>query len=461
MIRSHLASATTRMAKAQANRVVGLNCTSSCALMNHSKNGAIRAPHLYNSGRNVSSTLRSVQPINKASPNRSLLTEMNQQMNNKKRYMSTVETNSGYKIFDLSAMSNLKLAFGAMLMLQATMGSTAEGKPMYDYRFIAKKDPDDIASFYGGEELMELFCVFPLMTSLMLRGAEFDDEGNVTAVGMPGTMHIQMVFSDEYDEDMEATSWFNKRERFKDTLFGITMWDMVINYGFTRLPDGRVEVYHQAEYFKGYAPPISLIMRLVFRVHARYMVWAAEHHINHYAFTAETEEQEHLEEESRKFALLRLLKEYFVDDVKAMAIGSNKETDSFLTKDEDEDEEEEEEEFDSVEVVKEENVMNIGKPNTEINISKRRTAILNRRTTVSSVVDFKKKIEDDIAFDKTVSLNQLEIPKAALESANGDAYQMATLSAMQKRQTRIVRRRTSNIMILPTGAVAEGAKKEA
>merc|ERR1719282_179007 len=114
----------------------------------------------------------------------------------------------------------------------------------------------------------------------MLRGAVFDDEGNVTAMGMPGTMHIKMVFSDEYDEDAERTSWFNKREQFKNTIFGITLWDMWINYGFTTLPDGRTEVYHQGESFKGYSPPLSLLMMLVFRIHARYMVWAAEHHIN-------------------------------------------------------------------------------------------------------------------------------------------------------------------------------------
>jgi len=230
----------------------------------------------------------------------SLLTKL--KMRQQKRNMSSVESSSGgtrYKIFDLSGMSNLKLALGAMLVVQATWGSTPAGQPMYDYRWIARKDPDDVASFYGGEELMELFCVIPMMTSLMLRGAEFDDEGNVTAPGMPGTMSIQMVFSDEYDDDAEVTSWFNKRERFKNTLFGFTLWDMVINYGFTRLPDGRTEVYHQAEYFKGYAPPLSLIMKLVFRLHARYVVWAAEHHINHYAFTAETEAQEKLEEESR------------------------------------------------------------------------------------------------------------------------------------------------------------------
>lgn len=263
-----------------------------------------------------------------------------------------------------------------------------------------------------------------------------------------------MVFSDEYDDDAEQTTWFNKRERFKNTLFGMTLWDMVINYGFTVLPDGRCEVYHQAEYFKGYAPPISILMRLVFRVHARYMVWAAEHHINHYAFTAKTEAQEELEEESRKFALLRLMKEYFVDDVKAMAIGSNKDTDSFLTKDEDEEFEEGEVEEITVEGVKD--TENNTESSTAI-LTRRatlpRAVILSRRTTVSSVVNLKQRIENDIAYDKTVSLDDLNIPENVIKGtqktgkAYGDAYQLATMTAMKKRMTRVVRRRTSNIMI--------------
>jgi len=145
----------------------------------------------------------------------------------------------------------------------------------------------------------------------------------------------------------------------------------------------------------------------------------------------------------RKFALLRLMKEYFVDDVKAMAVGSNKETDSFLTKDDDEEDELEEEMTEAVKETRED-VLNIGKP---------RVAILNRRSTISSVVNLKRRIEDDIAFDKTLSLDELKIPEGALArsqttgKAFGEAYQMATLSAMQKHKTRIVRRRSTSVRI--------------
>lgn len=277
MLLSYIASATTKVAKKQANRTMCFSRTMSSSLINNQgQNGAIRVCRQHYPRRFSSNSAFGMQSLQTAANRKlrgqSLLTEINQKMIKKKRYMSSVTTgsdNAYYRIFDLSPLSNLKLALGAILILQVTSGSTAESKPFYDYRFITKKDPDDVASFYGGEELMELFCVLPWMTHIMLRGAVFDDEGNVDAVGFPGRMKIQMVFSDEYDEEAEQTSWFNKRERFKDTLFGITMWDMVINYGFTRLPDGRFEVYHQAEYFKGYSPPISLVMRLVFRIHAR------------------------------------------------------------------------------------------------------------------------------------------------------------------------------------------------
>ena len=92
----------------------------------------------------------------------------------------------------------------------------------YDYRFITKKDPDDIAGFYGSEAFMDLFCVMPFMGTLMMRGGTFDDEGTVHTTGFPGTLLVSMVFSDEDDEDTGSTTWFNKRERFKDTCFGDT-----------------------------------------------------------------------------------------------------------------------------------------------------------------------------------------------------------------------------------------------
>ena len=49
------------------------------------------------------------------------------------------------------------------------------------------------------------------------------------------------------------------------------------------------------EYFHGNLPVVSQIMLTVFKVHARWVAWATEHHINHFAFTqdAETEVSSH------------------------------------------------------------------------------------------------------------------------------------------------------------------------
>merc|ERR1711988_57408 len=160
------------------------------------------------------------------------------------------------------------------------------------------KDPDDVGSFYGGENFMELFCIFPFVGELMMRGGEFDDEGTVHTMGIPGELQVSMVFSEEEDEDEPA--WFNKRERFHDIFLGNTMWDMVTNFGFHILPDGRTEVYHQGGYFRSSVPGLGLIMRTVFSIHARWVAFATRIHLNNTpAFVAETEEEEELEEFSR------------------------------------------------------------------------------------------------------------------------------------------------------------------
>ena len=113
------------------------------------------------------------------------------------------------------------------------------------------------------------------------------------------------VFSEESNgEDIE---WFNKRERFHNTLFGYTMWDMVQNFGFRTLEDGTLECYQTGEYFHGNLPIVSQVVMMVFKIHARWLAWSTEHHINHYAFTANTEEEEEWEELSRKKQIGRRL----------------------------------------------------------------------------------------------------------------------------------------------------------
>mmetsp|Transcript_6890 Transcript_6890/g.15609 ORF Transcript_6890/g.15609 Transcript_6890/m.15609 type:complete len:526 (+) Transcript_6890:107-1684(+) len=185
----------------------------------------------------------------------------------------------------------------------------------YDHRFIAEVDPDDLADFYGSENFMDLYCILPFMGTLMMRGSYFDDEGTVHSQGLPfGELLISMVFSDS-DEDGDGSEhgkWFNKRERFKNEYFGgsMTMWDMVTNFGFETLPDGRVMVYHHGEYFNGYLPPLSLIMSFVFRFHSKFVIKTTEHHIKYYAFRNDTDIDEKMEHESRDAMPIFWLKNY-------------------------------------------------------------------------------------------------------------------------------------------------------
>lgn len=178
---------------------------------------------------------------------------------------------------------------------------------------------------------MEIFCVMPFMGTLMMRGGKFDEEGTIHTTGFPaGDMQVSMVFSDEEDEETGQTKWFNKRERFKNVIMGYTCWDMVTNFGFERLPDGRVMVYHHGEYFHGSLVPFSLLVRLVFGIHARWVAWATEHHINHYAFTEEEGEEEEWEEESRVDMPLFLLKNYAWSDLTAGLFGRQIKKPSFM-----------------------------------------------------------------------------------------------------------------------------------
>jgi len=201
------------------------------------------------------------------------------------------------------------------LCAQSLYGS---GSDYFEYRFIVNKDADDLAGFYGGEEFMELYTIFPIVGALLMRGGEFDDNGVVHTYGLPGEMLVYMAFTDGENEETGDVEWFNKRERFKDVCFGQTMWDQVTNFGFHTLPDGRLECYHHGEYFVGNLPLLSLAMKVIFQVQGRWVAWATDHYLNHHAFTASNEEEEEIEELCRANHPLYLFKYHFWKDFKAM-----------------------------------------------------------------------------------------------------------------------------------------------
>mmetsp|Transcript_26325 Transcript_26325/g.40526 ORF Transcript_26325/g.40526 Transcript_26325/m.40526 type:complete len:187 (+) Transcript_26325:113-673(+) len=102
---------------------------------------------------------------------------------------------------------NFVLGIGSGLVLAGLHSATGSANDFYDYRFKSPKDADDLASFYGGEELMELYCVFPIVGQIMMRSATFDDTGGIKTQGFPGTMEVNMVFSDDVNEDTGETDW--------------------------------------------------------------------------------------------------------------------------------------------------------------------------------------------------------------------------------------------------------------
>lgn len=302
---------------------------------------------------------------------------------------------------------------GATGLLHAMYGQEDN---FYDHRFIVDVDPDDLADFYGSENFMDLYCILPIMGTLMMRGSYFDDEGTVHSQGLPfGELLVSMVFSDS-DEDgdgTEAGKWFNKRERFKNECFGgrYVMWDMVTNFGFETLPDGRVMVYHHGEYFNGYLPPLSLIMSFVFRFHSKVVIKTTEHHLKHYAFRNDTEIDEKMEHESRDAMPIFWLKNYNPLRVIAYLL-FDKELDmpNHLKKkraeqmaiykaenpDEDEDEEEEEEEDEEV---------------IAATLARKKTiadAVLSKKHTLPvQRPEIMRRITMDIAMDKAQSLATL------------------------------------------------------
>lgn len=102
---------------------------------------------------------------------------------------------------------NFVLGIGSGLLLAGLHSATGSANDFYDYRFKSPKDADDLASFYGGEELMELYCVFPIVGQIMMRSATFDDTGGIKTQGFPGTMEVNMVFSDDVNEETGETDW--------------------------------------------------------------------------------------------------------------------------------------------------------------------------------------------------------------------------------------------------------------
>jgi len=188
-------------------------------------------------------------------------------------------------IFTKARGAFLAGAFAAMPVMS--------GDDFFEHKFITDKNPDDVVDFYSTEDFLQILGVFPMAIHFVLAGVEWDTSRENTM-----SVHNAMEISFEITEKEEETpdgetvvAYFQKRERFKNFVpfTPFLMWDQVQCYGYNRREDGRLEIYHRGEFFHGPLP-----IRLLVQLHARYVIWATNKHINSPAFgNADLEVQEH------------------------------------------------------------------------------------------------------------------------------------------------------------------------
>ena len=110
----------------------------------------------------------------------------------------------------------------------------------------------------------------------------------------------------------DTTTGFNKKEIFRDTLFGVTLWDMTTNFGFQTLDDGKHICYQNGESYYG-----VFFMRGIFQLHSLYVSWACERHINSEAFANERlEQQAHTQTQNIPLHVLREFVSDLAQDVR-------------------------------------------------------------------------------------------------------------------------------------------------
>lgn len=168
----------------------------------------------------------------------------------------------------------------------------ADAPDFFKYSFKTTKDPDAIVDFYSTEDFLQVLGIFPFAISFILAGVEWDTKReNTNCVYNTMAISFDITEKEEEIDGKDVVTFFNKRERFINYVpfTNIVMWDQVQNYGYRRLDNGELEVTHTGEHFYGPWPA-----RLLITLHARYVIWATEKHINSPLFgTDDLEAQEH------------------------------------------------------------------------------------------------------------------------------------------------------------------------
>lgn len=184
---------------------------------------------------------------------------------------------------------------------QLMFGST--DVPFYTRTFIADLDTQDagvrdsLTEFFGGEGIMDIYCVFSWCKKLVMQTGYWDDDGMYHTLFGGNHLSAAIGFEEEGEDitgdgEIEATS-FTKIDYIRDELFGMLVLDIEQEFGFTTLDDGRIEVFIRGASFKGFFP-----LRFFFQILSFYHIWAMKTHINSDAFSnarleGQREEQPH------------------------------------------------------------------------------------------------------------------------------------------------------------------------
>jgi hypothetical protein len=183
----------------------------------------------------------------------------------------------------------------------------AAGDNFFEHTFVTDKNPDDIVDFYSTEDFLQILGVFPMAIHFVLSGVNWDTEKENTMT-VHNAMEISFSLEEqevETEDGQKVVAFFQKRERFKNfiPLTPFLMWDQVQCYGYNRREDGTCEVFHRGENFSGPLP-----IRLLVQLHARYVIWATQKHMNSPAFgCGDLELQEH----QRSNVPLHVLTDFF------------------------------------------------------------------------------------------------------------------------------------------------------
>lgn len=212
------------------------------------------------------------------------------------------------------------VAGGGVLGYQlATSGdSDALGDHVYEHKFVTDvPNAEDLAEFYGAEDFMEVFGVFPSAALFFLRMAEFDEEGIAHTYGLPvGTLDIELKFTQEEEEDEEGEDenivafnkmmkWFNQSPVSDEPL-----WNMRHDFGFKEIDEGVYEITHKGSDYNG-----PSFLKWVWWAHSWYAAKATEIYINRPEFT---EEDSHPREKLRQRMIFHVGSEVAKDAAASM-----------------------------------------------------------------------------------------------------------------------------------------------